>query len=193
MPATRRVHPAKAIAVGIALAASGVAAQTPQEIGPDRWGAAGALLASVERVVTLLERPTSLTVPGFGPARGELRVSIVVIDLGPPIGLAPRQALHLAAFKEVDDVGVAWALVPVAEVLSFDGAAELTDGIYEIDADVIAGPARPDCEIERALFRLDARQLLARVAQARGLRPGTGLRLRAPVEVVRRSVVCRDP
>ncbi len=179
-------------ALAVCLAALPAPAQVPDEIGPDRWGGAAALLAGAERVVPLETRPVRPEIAG-ATAEGRLRLSLLVLDLGPPVGLRPRQALHFAAFNEVEAVGVAWALVPVAEVWEFAGAAELQPGVFEIDADAIPGPDLPECEIERAVIRLDARALIARVEAAAGLAPGEAVRLRAPVEIVRRSVQCQRP
>ncbi len=183
----------RALAAAVAAGLSGAAwAEVPAEIGPDSWQGAGALLAGVERVVPLTSRRGEVEVGGEA-AESRLRLSLVVVDLGPLVGLGPRQALHLAAFQEVEGAGVVWALVPIAEVVSFAGAARLQPGIFEIDADALAGPDRPGCEIDRAVFRIDARTLIERAERAQGLVPGRGVRLRAPVEIVRRSVRCRSP
>jgi len=173
------------IALAALLGASPAAAEPAREIAGEAWGTAAALLASVEQAIPLVQTRKEIEVD-WGEAvetvESDLRVSLLVLDLGPATDVSPRQALHLAMFNDISEFGTAWSVTPIAAVWAFHSATRRGPGLYDVAAEVFARPTE-GCFIHHATLRVDARALSAAVREARGLGEFESRRLRHPVEI----------
>ncbi len=158
----------------------------PEEIAGEDWSGPAWTAAAIEALVPLVRSTREIEVDwgegDTGRAESDLRVSLLVLDLGPATDVSPRQALHLAMHNEIGEFGTAWSLTPIAHVWTFRAARRLEAGIYEIDAVVLDYEA-PGCVFREAGIRVDARALSAEVRRARGLSFGDARRIRHPVAV----------
>lgn len=167
-------------------------AQMPAEIGGDDWSGAAQRLASVQRAVQLVERKKTIQVEWDGElfsAESDLRVSLLVLDLGPATDVSPRLEAHLAMFNDISEFAVAWSLTPIADLWTFEGVRRLEAGIYVIDGQVLDA-VQEGCFIHHAEIRIDARKHSSVVRRALGLQFGDSQRIRHPVGVETRLLGC---
>lgn len=152
-------------------------------------------LAQAEQVIELARATRTITVAGGDGTPierpSDLRVSLVVLDLGPATDVSPRQALHLAMFNDIEEHGIAWALVPVADVWTFRSVERREAGIYVIEAEIAAfSTAREGCFFQLARITVDARALSVAVRSAPGLSEFGGQRYDEPVAISHEMLSC---
>ncbi|GMG84346.1 hypothetical protein LNKW23_35610 [Paralimibaculum aggregatum] len=181
-----------ALALLAALPAPAQHSRIPAEIAGEGWDSLAHRLAAVEQAVPLVRSTREIGVTWGGAphmAESDLRVTLLVLDLGPATDVSERQSLHLAMFNVIAEFGTAWSLTPVADVWAFHGARRLEAGIYEIDAEVLDFSTEA-CVFHRAAIRVDARELSAVVRRARGLGEFDSRRFRHPVAIETRLLGC---
>ncbi|MGF1447562.1 MAG: hypothetical protein ACFBRM_15370 [Pikeienuella sp.] len=157
----------------------------PAELPGETWGSPADVAAKIEALVPLVRSTRMVDVEwgdGAATVESDLRVSLLVLDLGPATDVSPRQEIHLALHNELTEFATAWALAPIAAVWRFEGAARRAPGIYEIAAEVLHAGS-PGCFIRKATLTLDARALSIAVRQGNGLDFGETRRYRVAVDV----------
>ena len=169
----------------------------PMEIGGSEIGETSAyMLAHTEQVITLVRavRNIEVAMEGGGTITREsdLRVSLVVLDLGPSTDVSPRAEIHLAMFNDINETGVAWALVPIISAWEFHGVKRTAPGIYVVDATVMDGTGGAECFFQRADITIDARDLSVIVRQARGMEEFADKRYRGEVAITTKPKGCNQ-
>ncbi len=149
-------------------------------------------LAAAEHVIELVRTVKTISVGSYnGPnidRASDLRVSLVVLDLGPATDVSPRQEIHLAMFNDINEHGVAWTLEPIASVWEFKSTKRTAPGIYEIRAVTLNYGRCTD--FETVLITVDARNLSVAVRNAPGLGEFDTQRYIEPVGITIDHVKC---
>lgn len=162
----------------------------PGSFDGDDWSSPAFALAQAERVIQLARATRTITAGGMDRP-SDLRVSLLVLDLGPSTDVSGRQALHLAMFNDIEEHGIAWALEPIAEVWEFHGAERSSAGIYVIDATIPAYETGSEgCFFQRVKLTVDARDLSVAVRNAAGLAEFDARRYQGEIGVEMERTAC---
>lgn len=192
-----RILAALSILLLPAFAAAEDARQQGELIVPARLqdGSAAYALAQAEHVVELVRATRTITVGTYGGGQMErpsdLRVSLIVLDLGPSTDFSPRQSIHIAMFNDIEEHGVAWALEPVADVWEYRGVERTAPGIYVVDATIpLYETSTENCYIRRVRITIDARTLSVAVRNAPGVGEFDTQRYGEPIGLDVEKVAC---